>query len=356
MSEKIFFKKGTEYISGLIEESLLAGLRAAAVLGNWEIESEIRIPSDFTLVLDGCHLKMADGVYSNMFVNRLCGTAEGKRSSNFDRNIAIIGKNGAIIDGGNYNGLSERSHSQNGLPPIWKNNLILMANVEGFEISGLACKNQRWWALNFLFCRNGHIHDMDFEASDLSCDSEGNITHGVSIQRYDDIVVKNADGIDLRQGCRNIVIENITGFTEDDTVALTGLKGELEKEFFVEGLETDICNVSIKNVAASALCSIVRLLNQGGIKLHDILIDGVTDTSAASVHMSRGEFGVRIGDNHMYGERHSLPGETYGITVKNVRSRGARAALALAGTVENLCMENIEAFDSAVAMVDNRLG
>ena len=29
----------------------------------------------------------------------------------------------------------------------------------------------------------------------------------------------NADGIDIRRGCRDIVIENITGFTEDDTVA-----------------------------------------------------------------------------------------------------------------------------------------
>jgi hypothetical protein len=71
------------------------------------------------------------------------------------------------------------------------------------------------------------------------------------------------------------VIENITGFTEDDTVALTGLYGRLEKQFEVDGLSIDIYNVTIRNIASASFCTNVRLLNQGEVKLHDILIDGV---------------------------------------------------------------------------------
>lgn len=36
----------------------------------WEINKTIFLPSDFTLVLDSCHLRMADDVYCNMFCNK----------------------------------------------------------------------------------------------------------------------------------------------------------------------------------------------------------------------------------------------------------------------------------------------
>ena len=354
MSEKTFFRNGTQHITNAITTAIANGERTATVTGNWEIDAAIRIPSAFTLVLDGCHLKMADGSFANMFVNEHHDTQVGKTTDGTDRNITIIGKNGAVLDGGVYNGLSEKTAGKDGLPPIWKNNLILFTNVDTFEIAGIACHNQRWWALNFVYCCNGRLHDIDFKACDIGIDEHGNAYHGLQRDKYAEILVKNADGIDLRQGCHDITIENITGFTEDDSIALTGLDGRVERAFAVERLSKDICNITIKNIATAAFCTNVRLLNQGGIRLHDILIDGVYDTSEDCPYMDRGIYTVRIGDTHLYGERHATKEETFNITVKHIRSHGAVAAVGLAGNMQNVLVEDVECLDGTLRLEDKR--
>ena len=350
-----FQKGGSAYIAKLIEKAIEDGSRTATVTGNHEIETAVRIPSDFTLILDGCHLCMADGVFSNMFNNEHFDTALGRTVEGTDRNIAIIGKNHPVLDGGSYNGLSEKSQRKDGYPEIWHNNLILFTNVDGFEMRDFACHNQRWWALNFVFCRNGRIAGLDFKSVDLAVEEDGTLTHGLSRKGYAKALVKNSDGVDLRMGCHHIEISDITGFTEDDTVALTNLNGRLERAFSVAGLPQELCYVTIRNIKSASFCTNVRLLNQGGTVLHDILIDGVEDTSADSPHMDVGHYGVRVGDaKRLYGDRHSTKEETYNITIRNVRSR-AEAAVSLAGAVENLVLENIEAFDGAERILDERI-
>ena len=351
---KPFLSDGTEYIRKKIDEAIEDGSREARICGNFEITDAISIPSNFKLILDDCHLRLADGVYSNVFVNESHGTELGKTPLGRDKGISIIGVGEAIIDGGKYNGLSERNTLKDGRPPIWKNNLILFTNVEDFRIENISCVNQRWWAINLLYCSHGYLGGIHFEASDIGIDENGKEYHGLIRDRYDEVLVKNADGIDLRQGCHDITIENITGFTEDDTIALTGLNGTLEKEFKVEGLPSDISNVTIRNIKSSAFCTIVRLLNQGDIRLHDIVIDGVLDTGLESTFMDHGLYAVRIGDTRLYGERHSTSDETYNITVKNVWG-GGDYVLSLAGSIRNLTLENINALNNTVLLLDERI-
>ena len=353
METVIFEKCGSAYISSRIEEAINDQSRTATISGNWEIDEAIRLPSNFTLILKEAHLRMADGVYSNMFVNEHHGTDVGNTSEGTDRNINIIGCGSAILDGGKYNGLSEKNQSKDGLPPIWKNNLLLFTNVDGFRVSGISCRNQRWWALNFIYCRNGYLGNLDFCACDIAIDENGNEYRGLIREKYCDVLVKNADGIDLRQGCHDILIENITGFTEDDSIALTALNGKLERSFAVEGLSPDLCNVEIRNIRTAAFCTNVRLLNQGDIKLHDIIIDGVYDTSDDSPYMDKGLYAVRIGDTRLYGTRHATEDETYNITVKNVCGRGDYV-LALAGAMKNLVYFGIKAEDGAKMLLDDR--
>jgi len=354
MFQSTFLPGGSAYITAEIEKAVAGGSRTAAISGCWEIDSAVRIPDHFTLILENCHLRQADGCFDNIFVNSNHGTDLGRTQEGTNRNISIIGRGNAVLDGGNYNGLSERSHSKNGMPPIWKNNMILFTNVDGFKISGLTCRNQRWWALNFIYCRNGYIGNIDFCSSDLRIDENGQTVHGLVQRLYEQTLVKNSDGIDLRQGCHDIVIENITGFTEDDCVALTGLNWIMESAFAVEGLPSDICRVDIRNIRAAAYCSIVRLLNQGGIKLHDITVDGVYDTAAECPHLDIGGWGIRIGDTHLYGERHSAAAETYNIKVQNVYSCAAHHAVRLAGTIENLVMYGIECAENTKMLCDLR--
>ena len=348
-----FLKDGNAYITSKIEEAVKNESRTAIISGKWEISEAIRLPSNFTLILENAHLRLADGVYSNIFVNENHDTEIGKTIAGTDRNINILGRGEAILDGGKYNGLSEKNGGKDGLPPIWKNNLILFTNVDGFRVSGISCRNQGWWALNFIYCANGYIGNIDFCAIDIGIDENGNEYHGLIRGKYDEVLVKNTDGIDLRQGCHDILIENITGFCEDDSVALTAVDGRMEQRFAVSGLSSDLCNVVVRNIQTAAYCSNVRLLNQGGIKLHDITVDGVYDKGYESIHMNRGAYAVHVGDTRLYGSRQSTEEETYNITVKNVRG-GGLYALTLAGAIKNLVYYGIEAVNGAKMLKDER--
>ena len=351
--EQSFFQYGHAYVKSKIDAAVRDGSRIAVVSGKLEIDKPIRLPSNFSLILENCHLRMADGCYSNMFVNEHHDTELGKTQDGTDKNIRILGRGRAIIDGGKYNGLSEKNHSRNGMPPIWKNNLILFTNVDGFKISNISCRNQRWWAMNFIYCSNGYIGGIDFCSNDILIDPNGNEIHGLRRADNYDVLVKNADGIDLRCGCHDIVIKNLTGFTEDDTVALTALDGNLEKTFAVKGLPSDIYNVKIKNISTASFCTNVRLLNQGDFKLHDIVIDGVYDQSEGSPHMDKGLYAVRVGDTRLYGTRHSTKEETYNIRIKNVVG-GGLYAVSLAGEVGNLVMSDIRTLGDTQMILDQR--
>ena len=348
-----FTANGSKYIQDLISNATSRNENSITVSGNWEIDKEIRIPNDFTIYLKDAHLKMADNSFSNMFVNENNETVRGKTTDGTNRNVAIIGIGKAILDGGNYNGLGEKIRPDGCTAPIYKNNLVLFTNVDGFKLSNLSCRNQRWWALNFIYCANGRIENIDFCACDIGIDENGNIYHGLKRKKYNEILVKNADGIDIRQGCHDIEIENITGFTEDDTVALTGLNTYIEQPFIVKDLPSDICRISIKKVHSKAFCSNVRLLSQDGIKLYDISVDDVVDEGRDSVYMDYGIYAVRVGDKHMYGKSLSTKDEVYNITVSNVYGDG-EYALCLAGEIGNLNYSNIKCGLNAKPILDER--
>ena len=347
-----FKKNGASYIQALVDAAAKSGHRCATVTGKWEMDEAVILPSNFTLILQDCHLRLANGSYTNIFVNEHSDTEIGRTIEGTDRNISIIGRGNAILDGGEYNGLGESTPVDQRPAPLYKNHLILFTNVDGFKISGLRCINQRYWALNIVYCRNGYIGKIDFCADDRRLDESGNLVHGlIQGDTYSNIYVKNADGIDLRGGCQNITIENITGFTEDDTVALTALDGPSLRRFAVDGLSSDICNVKIRNIRAAAFCSIVRLLNQGDIKLHDIEVDGIYDTCESSPHLNKGARAVRVGDTYLYGARHCTKDETYNITIKNVYAAG-NEALALAGEIGNLVIYGIECAEGTAMFGD----
>lgn len=340
----IFKENGGAYIADLIKKAVEEELYTCTVSGNWEVEQTIRIPSGFTLVLDGCHLRMKDGTMCNMFVNEHLG-CENNAIRDYD--ICIEGRGRAILDGGEPNGLNERSFKANpeafpGIVSCSVNNLILFVNVDGIRIHGLQLRNQRWWAMNFIYCCHGVLRNLEFRSNDTRVDENGNHVRGLLQSDYEGCLVKNSDGIDLRCGCHDFIIENITGFTEDDSIALTALQGKLEQRYRVNGMATDICNVIIRNINTAAYCANVRLLNGDNVKLHDILIDGVFDASRDCRFLDEGNVHVRIGDTPgRYGRIPFQPGEVFNITVRNVHSVGSAKTLDVACMVDNLQVENI---------------
>ena len=343
-----FITDGGKLINRLISEKTAAGCRELKLCGNYEIEETVLLPSDFTLILENSYLKMADNTFCQMFRNISAETKDV-----YDADIHIIGDGSCVLDGGEYNGLSEKNSGRDGRPYIIVNNILTFSKVKRLSVSGLKIINMRWWALNFIACSEGHIHDIDFASDATVIDREtGERLYGFEGRGYDEIYIKNSDGIDLRLGCHDFLIENITGFTEDDTVALTALKSRIESYYpFPADAEESIYNVTVKNIRAAAQCGIVRLLNQGGTSLHDITVDGVFDTSQNDTRLGRGDRGVKIGDRHLYGEYYPTADETFNITVKNVEAR-AKVALSVCGEIKNLSIENINGFDGCEKVIE----
>lgn len=227
----------------------------------WVIDEAILLPSDIQIVIDNAYLVQATGCFDNIFRNENFYDEELRTSQKgTQRNIHINGIGNATLDGGVHNGHTESTSCKDGMPHIRVNNMILMTNVDGFSVTGLKMKNQRWWANHFIFCCNGLIENITFEAKDD---------------------YPNQDGIDIRGGCYNITIRNIYGVCGDDVVALTGLMGTFVKENFkVEGKSYDIHHIYISNImACSVKWATVGLRCMDGIRVYDITVDSVTDIS-----------------------------------------------------------------------------
>ena len=263
----------------------------------WNIESAILLPSNITVYLDDCVLRLADGVFDNIFRNENMYKEETYTTDGEQKNIRIIGLGHPVLDGGIHNGLTERTSNKNGMPDIRKNNLILLHNVSDYVLENFQCIHMRWWAINQLYCRNGHLSRLSF---------------------FNGTLAPNQDGINLRLGCNQILIENISGRTGDDTVALTALGKSRDKQFSVTGKDNDIHDITIRDVTASTKQTIVALRCCDGAQLYRVHIENIRD--AESDYRPWGV--VRIGENDYYRERSAIMGEIREITVRNVYSRG----------------------------------
>lgn len=73
----------------------------------WIISRAILLPSDITVVLSNCRLRLEDGVYSNIFRNKNMYTPLSLTEKGEQKNIHIIGEGYAVLDGGKTNYLFE---------------------------------------------------------------------------------------------------------------------------------------------------------------------------------------------------------------------------------------------------------
>lgn len=310
----------------------------------WVIDETVELPSDIEILVDDAHLVLASGKYLNMFTAIARHDECGSTLADTLHNITITGKGRATLDGGEYNGLHEKNYRELGLD-IYYNTTLLFFNVDGLKVENLSIINQRWWGVTNIYVRNASYRNIRFMA-DFSRKDENGVHHPDEYPKhYNEVYVKNADGIDLRIGCSNFFIENITGFTEDDSVALTALgKGEVARGYVVPELESAIHDVKIKNVVTDSYCANVRLLNGNGHKLYNIELDGIASllsdkrTDDHSFRL-RNNSTVRIGDMN-YTSDHPNPDDTKNITIRNVSSE-ASCAITLCNGISDLTIENV---------------
>ncbi len=292
----------------------------------WLIDQSILLPSNITIILDDCHLTLKEGVYENIFRNKNMYTENANKPEGKQSGIRIIGRGDAVLDGGKGNDLTEATSMKDGRPSIRFNNFILLHNVDNYVLENFSCVNLRWWAINQICCTNGRLENLHF---------------------FNGKLIRNQDGIDIRLGCSNIYINNITGRLGDDVVALSAFAGSLERtKFLVEGMEPDIHDVTIRNVTADTNYSLVALRNTDGAKMYRISIENIRDPGG--IYGPRSV--VRIGENLYYKKRTSIIGETYDINVKGVYSLN-RGTIFIGGALKDSRISDVYAGGTSMSAI-----
>ena len=295
----------------------------------WTFTRAVTLPAGTTVVLDNCHLVMADEMMDNFFRSANAYTPEGRTSAGELRGIKIIGVGNAVLDGGRPNGLTESTGGRNGLPPVIFNTPILLVNVRDFEVSGLTIKDHRYWGMCFNFCSFGRIDRIRF------------LAHGTC---------NNQDGVNIRNGCHDIVVENLSGQTNDDMLAFSGIDrrdaatNKWSRD--VADADPDIRAITVRNLlGAAANHPFLSIRNHDGVKIYDIHISRISDAEYQEPMASGEKPGryamIRLGQNLYWHNRRSEPGETEGITIRDVDARHSDVCIIANATLKNVIISGI---------------
>lgn len=323
----------SEAIEAAITAAIQAPVRTAVVLDtqDWFIDRAVLLPSDVELVIDGCTLKLADGIFDNIIRSAgikpdsddpygLCPGIEPTR------NIRISGLNGAVIEGAEHPYTA--ANPKTGVVEQWLGDYfgwrtvgILLAETRSYEISGFTMRKTHCWAISQEHCTYGYLHDIAFD------------TH-----------VKNGDGIDFRNGCSFCLVDNVSGTTSDDTVACTALDASSftpESKYvhpmqcsglLAVGDNADIHDIAIRNIRTGGRHHAVICLATSP-SVYNIAIENVVEDSPSSR-----ESCVKIYTGYGSGYR---KGNLRNIAVRNVTARGAHYAVVIKAAVTDVCLTGI---------------
>lgn len=332
---------------------------ADAPRDHWLLDSAILVFSNTRMILDDCRIKLADSCRDNFIRSANC--IPGGDFVPPAENIHITGRGNAILEGAddprstgdsgkqNKAGTEDyvSSYGSDGLAPGapacwggWRNIGILLVRVHGFTLEGITVKNPHCWGISLEYCTGGTVRNITFDSI------------GKCSVRGRQETVRNQDGLDLRRGCRNILVENIRGRSGDDVVALTAIGAKVrpagqERTTEFCGMQAgegvnDTAFIEIRNV--EAYCSgghhIVRFLNNGGIKLHHIRLENVVDTSPEDFHCKAA---VKVGDLNYGGL--AAAGDTAHFRISGIRSRAQHGVL-LAGPLTDSEITGVTMFEN----------
>jgi hypothetical protein len=332
-----------ERINRAIEAAASAGCRVVIPRANitggrrrevWLLDSAILLRDHTTLELDNCRLKLSDRCRDNFM--RSSNWAPGSDDVPPMQDIHIRGIGTAVLEGADHpratgdsaKRLGERTYGTDAgvagekQTGDWRNFGIFLASVERFRIENITVKDSHCWAVTLERCAHGILRDLAFDSSGFKTID--------GVRR----TILNQDGIDLRMGCHDILIENITGQTGDDLIALTAIPRPGKPA----GATGDIRHVVMRNIKGHCRGGhhIVRLLNTPGVRMYDVLLDGLIDTSPVEM---RCKAAVKIGDT-AYGGGIAPLGDTRRVIINNVISRAMHTIL-IGGSLCDSIISNI---------------
>ena len=296
----------------------------------WVISEAIRLPSEMTVVLDNCYLVMADGVMTNFFRNdnaytELTGKKEGRQYG-----ITIKGEGAAVLDGGRHNGLTEKNSSTVLRTHVSLNHPILLVNIEDFVIENISIINPRYNAIRLEHAKRGRVRDIFVDAS------------------FDG---PECVGLDVRNGCREVLLENICGRVLGDMVRLSPTDSQNNDgySFICEGEAADVSAITLRNISGTAYKgSLVKIGGSEGL-VYNVLVDNAYDSELDDNE------GVVIGDNIVSlgadTEIGTHPSLVRNITLTNLRSANTASVVKVTGGVANSHITNLHALGVSRSVV-----
>lgn len=328
-------KDDDEKISRCLK-SALACEEPTVIFGgrDFEISRAILLYDNMTVIIDNCTVRQKDLTFDNVFRGANIHLSEDNPSApalSIDKlkNVRLLGKGRAVIEGCRVNRRGYHTvlaQEQDMTGDYWGflTYQALFAMTDGLEISGLEFIKTRSWAVTLDLCENFHIHD---------------------IAVFSD--VKNGDGIHILSGCKNGVIERISGITSDDTVAVESgfvlpclpyknyLATFTPADNLYKGLTTeqlDSHDIIIRDIKAGGKMHNVILLPLNDTSIYNVQIENITDTCRQEPY-----FATVFIYTGLYGRK----GILRDISVKNVYSL-ADTAFVSNTTVKNLLLSDLE--------------
>lgn len=300
----------------------------------WDIEATVRIPSYIRIVLLHAHLRHTDFMYGNIFANSRAYDFVDRNWATEEHDMAVCGVGDAVLDGGKHNGLKEKTCFLFGLPDKRYNATVRFDNVKDMVLENFQIRNSRWYGTYFIHCENVRISGLDFDNTEQEC---------------------NRDGVDVRQGNHNFLIENITGTTGDDTVALNNLGNDGNDGRYVEGKDMHTLNCVIRNVKSDAgKWFTVRLLTQDRHCEHNFVLDTIMDVSLPE-DKDRVDAVVVLGSHEYHYKIPAEVGDMAHFTIRDIYSR-ANYGVALGGCNDDMEISNVHTYADGIAVFGVRGG
>ncbi len=329
------------YVAQKTTRTVVIPKRNSNGTNKWEIDSAILLPSHVTIILDNCTIQLSDSCRDNMFRSDNVGIGIANPTWNY--NIHIIGIGYALLKGASnprstgdaYRTLtltpekevghrvsygSDAGKSGRKQKGDWRNNLIQIAYVDGFNLKNVTIENSHAWAISFERSRNAEISDIRFKNSET-----------VFINGCQKIVY-NKDGINLRHGCKYFRINNISGINGDDLIALSSLdvapfyhsNGDVNSYQVTStkwnGPEDDTEQIFITNCQTNYTGVAIRA--SGNASIHHVYINGLITKARPDTQPPYGgsPYTLLVGGKG-YGED-STPGKINNVYAQNLIGDG----------------------------------
>lgn len=258
----------------------------------WLIDEAILLPSNIELELNNCKIKLSDKCRDNFI--RTANAGLGISEIVPLENIRIVGIGNVVLEGAD-NPRSTGDHNKSlSLNPVnhsmsygtdaeksnenqkggWRNHGIILAHVNKFEVSGITMKDYHAHGLVMERASNGVVKNMTFDVK------QSVFVDGKERQ------ILNQDGMGVRFGCHDIIIDNCRGKSGDDFINIgltdTGVEAGSENVNVVSGSvykgESDnIYNIYLQNWQNFYSIShrAIRVMPIGKLQIRNVYIENM---------------------------------------------------------------------------------